>query len=50
MTIIEIQLEEKIKILRGLEMAYEKLIEYKKKKNTELVILRDKKIIKIKPA
>jgi len=49
MTILEIQLEEKIKILKGLEKVYEKLLEYKKNKNSELVVLRDNKIVKIKP-
>lgn len=49
MTTIEVQIEEKIKILKGLEKAYEKLIEFKKAKNSELVIIRDKKIVKIKP-
>lgn len=49
MTTIEIQIEEKNKILKGLEKAYEKLLEFKKLKNTELVILRDNKIVKIKP-
>ncbi len=49
MTIIDIQLEEKNKILKGLEKAYEKLLEYKKLKNSELVVLRDNKIVKIKP-
>lgn len=49
MTTIEIQTEEKNKILKGLEKVYEKLIEFKKQKNTELVILQDNKIVKIKP-
>jgi hypothetical protein len=49
MTTIEIQLEEKNKILKGLEKVYEKLLEFKKAKNSELVILRDNKIVKIKP-
>ncbi|MBL1411231.1 hypothetical protein [Sphingobacterium faecale] len=49
MTTIEVQIEEKIKILKGLEKVYEKLIEFKKAKNSELVIIRDKKIVKIKP-
>lgn len=38
MTTIDIQEEEKIKILKGLEKVYEKLIEFKKNK-----------IVKIKP-
>ncbi|MFT4202580.1 MAG: hypothetical protein QM610_01585 [Chitinophagaceae bacterium] len=49
MTIIEIQTEEKKKILKGLEKVYEKLIEFKKSKNSELVVIRDNKIVKIKP-
>ena len=48
MTTSEIQTEEKNKILKGLEKVYEKLIEYKKLKNSELVVMRDKKIVKIK--
>jgi hypothetical protein len=49
MTIVEIQKEEKIKILKGLEIAYQKLLEFKQSKNSELVVLRDHKIVKIKP-
>ena len=49
MTIIEIQIDEKNKILKGLEKVYEKLLEFKKNNNSELVVLRDNKIIKIKP-
>ena len=49
MTTIEIQIEEKIKILKGLEKVYEKLLEFKKTKNSELIVLRDNKIVKIKP-
>lgn len=39
----------KNKILKGLEIAYERLIEFKKEKNSELVIMKDGKIVKIKP-
>lgn len=49
MTIIEKQQEEKKKILKGLEKVYERLIEFKRAKNSELVILRDNKIVRIKP-
>jgi predicted nuclease of restriction endonuclease-like RecB superfamily len=49
MTPSEIHIEEKNKILKGLEKVYERLIEFKKMKNSELVILRDNKIVKIKP-
>lgn len=37
------------KILKGLDEAYKKLIEYKRNKNSELVIMQDGKIVKIKP-
>lgn len=49
MTTTEIQIEEKNKILKGLEKVYEKLLEFKKLKNSVLVVLRDNKIVKIKP-
>lgn len=49
MTTIEIQIEEKNKILKGLEKVYEKLLVFKKAKNSELVVLRDNKIVKIRP-
>lgn len=37
------------KIVEGLEKAYQKLIEFKKQKQTDLVILKDNKIVRIKP-
>lgn len=49
MTSKEIEIDEKNKITKGLEKVYEKLIEFKKMKNSELVVLRDNKIVKIKP-
>ena len=49
MTKIEKQNEEKNKILKGLEIAYQKLLEFKKQKNSVLVVLRDNKIVRIKP-
>jgi hypothetical protein len=49
MTTVEKQIELKNKILIGLEKVYERLIEFKKQKNTELVIIKDNKIVKIKP-
>jgi len=42
-------IEFKRKILKGLELTYEKLIEEKRAKNSEIVILRDNKIVTIKP-
>lgn len=49
MTTIEIQIEEKNRILKGLEKVYDRLLEFKKAKNSELVVLRDNKIVRIKP-
>lgn len=49
MTTIEQQIEIKNKILSGLEKAYKKLIEFKKQKKTELVIMQENKIVHIKP-
>lgn len=37
------------KILKSMDKVYEKLIEYKRKTNSELVILQDGKIVRIKP-
>jgi hypothetical protein len=37
------------KILEGMDKVYEKLIEFKKKMNSDLVILKDDKIVRIKP-
>ena len=49
MTTAEKQNELRDKIQFGLKKAYEKLIEFKRQKNTELVIMKDGKIVKIKP-
>ena len=38
-----------IKILEGMDKVYEKLIEFKKRMNSELVILKNGKIVKVKP-
>lgn len=50
MTTIEKQIEIRNRILSGLEKTYEKLIEFKKLKNSELVIIRDNKIVKVRPS
>jgi len=49
MTTVEKQIELRDKILVGLEKTYEKLLEFKKHKKTELVVMRNNKIVKIKP-
>ena len=37
------------KILKGLELAYEKLIEFKKSKNSKMVVVREGKIVFLDP-
>ena len=38
------------KILAGLEKAYQKMIEFKKQKQKDLVILQDNKVVRVKPS
>ena len=49
MTTVEKQIELKEKLLLGLEVVYKKLLQFKKQKNTYLVVIRDNKVVKIKP-
>jgi hypothetical protein len=41
--------ENQTKIAESMDKVYEKLIEFKKRMNSELIILKDNKIIRIKP-
>ena len=45
----ESKFERRQKILNGLERSYKKMLEFKKQKNSVVVVLRDGKIIHIKP-
>lgn len=38
-----------IKIIDSMDKVYEKLIEFKKKTNSDLIIIKDNKIVRIKP-
>lgn len=49
MTTIDKQQELYNKILIGLKKSFEQLIEFKKQKNSDLVIMKDNKIVRIKP-
>lgn len=49
MTKLDKQIELKEKINKGLEKVYQKLIEFKKTNNSELVIMKGDKIVKVKP-
>lgn len=37
------------KILEGMDKIYDKLIEFKKKTNSELIVIKDNQIVRIKP-
>jgi len=37
------------KIIDGMDKVYDKLIEFKRKMNSELVVIQDNKIVMIKP-
>ena len=39
----------KAKIIKGLEIAYERMLEFKRQKNSKLVVIRDNKIVRINP-
>jgi imidazolonepropionase-like amidohydrolase len=41
--------EERDKIVKGLEEAYRKLLEFKKAKNSPLVVVRNGKIVEVDP-
>ena len=49
MTTKDKQIELKEKVLKGLEKVYEKMVEFKKEKNSEIVIMQGNKIVKVKP-
>jgi len=45
----EAKIEQKHKILLGLEKAYQKMVEFKKQKNSKIVVIQNNKIVKLKP-
>lgn len=45
----EKHLELRDKIIAGLELTYQRLIEFKRQKNSVLVIIEGDKIVKVKP-
>lgn len=48
MTTVEKQAELRDKIIFGLDTVYERLIEFKKHKKSELIIIKEDKIVRIK--
>jgi hypothetical protein len=45
----EQQLERQDKIVAGLKIAYQRMLEFKRQKNSELIVVRDGKVVRIKP-
>lgn len=43
------QLERQEKIAAGLKIAYERMLEFKRQKNSEVVVVREGKIVRLKP-
>ena len=41
--------ELKEKLQKGLDKAYQKMLEFKRQKGTDVVVVRDNKIVRIKP-
>ncbi len=41
--------EQQVKILEGMDKVYEKLIAFKKRMNSDLVVIQDQKVVHIKP-
>ena len=41
--------ELKEKLQKGLDKAYQKMLEFKRQKGTDVVVVRDDKIVRIKP-
>lgn len=48
-TTVKRQLELRDKIVSGLELTYKRLIEFKKQKNSVLVIMKEGKVVQVKP-
>jgi len=46
---IKAQEQELNKILKGLDMAYERMLEFKRYKKSKVVIMRDGQIVEIEP-
>lgn len=45
---LEEQLEQQAKIIAGLKIAYERMLEFKRQKNSEVVVMREGKIVRLK--
>ena len=43
------QIEHQERITAGLKIAYARMLEFKRQKNSEVVVMRDGKIVRLKP-
>ena len=43
------QLERQEKIVAGLKIAYARMLEFKRQNNSELVVMREENIVRVKP-
>jgi hypothetical protein len=46
---LEEQIERQKKIAAGLKIAYARMLEMKRQKNSEVIVMRDGKIVRVKP-
>ena len=46
---LEQQLERQDKIVVGLKIAYVRMLEFKRQKNSEVVVMREGRIVRLKP-
>lgn len=46
---LEEQLERQEKIAAGLKVAYARMLAFKRQKNSEVIVMREGKIVRIKP-
>ena len=43
------KIDERSKIIKGLELAYQRMVEFKKSKNSPIVVSKDGKVVKLDP-
>ena len=43
------KINERNKIIKGLELAYQRMVEFKKSKNSPIVVSKDGKVVKLDP-
>lgn len=43
------ELEQQARIVAGLKIAYERMLEFKRQKNSEVIVMREGKIVRLKP-